>query len=147
MKQLDWAVEALRTGAMPGSPAVPKAARTPGALHAASAPRSGELPEPVLQDVGRIQGGVRAGDTAPLPEEEAMDLQEVIEDSQSLGEPYHEAPSSPGITSAEPGAVLPGATQGPTDTIALPMLWPIPAINGTILPVILQASASKPMCS
>ena len=113
MKQLDWAVEALRTGAMPGSPAVPKAARTHGALHAASAPRSGELSKPVLQDAGRIQGEVLAGDAAPLPKEKAMDLQEVIEDSQSLGEPYHEAPSSPGITSAEPSAVLPGATQAP----------------------------------
>ena len=109
VKPMDWAVEALWSGALPGSPP-----RAPVGPRPAPAPGRA-VPSPRRHTAQQFQAAAHA---EPLADGQAQAAErpeaathELIEDSQSLGGACEATPSSPGINSAGPG-IDPG-TRGP----------------------------------
>ena len=103
MRSIDWAMEALWSGAIPDSPAGP-----PVFPHPAPAPRRAPPGFQALegpQDMSRAGTEALADDQAQAAEGPKEAVHELIEDSQSLGGACDASPSSPGVDSARP---LPG---------------------------------------
>ena len=112
MKSMDWAVEALRSGVLPRSPAEPPTAQRPAQPVRRLSLSSGK------DTLAKPQAAVHGADEA-LAEGQAHALedlgnnQDLIEDSQSLGGACDAAPMSPRVNSDRP-RMGPGSFSIPT---------------------------------
>lgn len=103
VRSMDWALDALWSGAIPESPAGPSLVPhpAPAPRGAPPCPHAPEQP----QDMAHAGAKALAGDQAQAAEGPKETIHELIGDSQSLGGACDASPSSPGIDSARP---LPG---------------------------------------
>lgn len=123
MRPVEWAVEALRSGVVPGSPVAPnraaQAARSPAPGFARSVSPELQSPGPGAPEMPAEAADAQQG------EQEAADSQELIEDSQSYGEPYNEGPASPHSVSKGPRP-HPGAQSASAFFLCYPAVLALP---------------------